>query len=651
MEVLSFDSLCVALMDGVARVRLEDLIPASVPHFVGMKLEGGFLRDQVVHFSPNLTCIIGGRGAGKSTMLEALRVSSGNPVEKPLVDSEVWPDAITLIYEDEVGQQHTLVRSKLNAVTNVDPEGPTAVAIESYGQGETAETIKYCDKDPGILLGFLDRFIDLATLREQDEALRSELLKNQTEIERLQLDRNRIPEIEAAKKVADQQVATLKAQNAGAVVELEQKLANGRQFRGQLIEKLKAILLSVNGSLASEDLKSLTAGMDGSTLAVGKAEFDSVNMLILGLASDIETLAAQLKSKVSEAVDRIKEQLKVWVAKEQETQTRIEELRSELEKQKIKLDIAFIRKVTKDASDFATKLLELKKSIPKQDDAFKARRVLMQARRELRSRIFTTREAFARVVTANLAATVVDYGVTVRFHEGLFSKELEEEVKTVMGWRTSQVPKAQLIAEKISPFALLDAIDRSNTAVLEQITDAEGGRVFSKADAQDVLTKLKAWEPFVAIQRCAFEDRPEIRVSRTVVNADGTKSYPVRDFSKLSLGQQQAILLSILLFSKSKVPLIIDQPEDNLDSEFVYKTIVRSLRSIKEQRQVIIVTHNANIAVLGDAELIVPLRGASDMAVIRDRGSIDTKETKEIVCTILEGSKKAFLRRRQVYGY
>lgn len=65
----------------------------------------------------------------------------------------------------------------------------------------------------------------------------------------------------------------------------------------------------------------------------------------------------------------------------------------------------------------------------------------------------------------------------------------------------------------------------------------------------------------------------------------------------------------------------------------------------------IIVTHNANIAVLGDAELIVPLRGASDLAIIRDRGSIDTKETKEIVCTILEGGKKAFLRRQKVYGY
>jgi ABC-type lipoprotein export system ATPase subunit len=651
MDSLTFDSLRIALLHGAARVRLEDLVPSQVPHFVGMKLEGGFLRDQAVHFSRNLTCIIGGRGAGKSTMLEALRVSSGNRVENSIVDSEVWPDAITLVYEDEVGLQHTLTRSKLNQVTNSDPNGPTSVMIESHGQGETAETIQHCDKDPAILLNFLDGFVDLNELRRKDEELREALLTNQTEIERLQLDLNRIPEIEAAKKVADQQVATLKTQKAGEVVELEQKLANGRRFRDQLTEKLNALLTSINSSLTGEDLKSLSAGMDGSTLAVGKTEFDTVNKLILDLATDVETLSAQLKSKVKDAAANINAQLKVWVTKEQETQTKIEDLRRELEKQKIKLDIAFIRKVTKDATDHATKLLELRKSIPKQQDAYKQRRKLVQARRELKSKMFTTRQAFATVINKNLVTTVVDYRVTVRYHEGLYSKELEELIKTAMGWRTSQVPKAQLIAESVSPFSLLDAVSKNDTSVLEQITDENTNRVFSKTEAQEVFTKLKEWAPHVAIQRCAFEDRPEIKVSRTIVNPDGTKSHPVRDFSKLSLGQQQSILLSILLFSKSKTPLIIDQPEDNLDSEFVYKTIVRALRSIKEHRQVIIVTHNANIAVLGDAELIVPLRGASDLAVIRDRGSIDTKETKEIVCTILEGSKKAFVRRRQIYGY
>lgn len=183
MEALTFSSLRIALMDAAARVRLEDLIPASVPKFVGLKLEGGFLKDQIVHFSPNLTCIIGGRGAGKSTLLESLRAASGNAAQSTIIDSEVWPDAISLVYEDEVGQRHTLTRSKLCEVTNADPEGPTAVAIESYGQGETADTIQHCDDDPSILLRFLDGFVDFGELCADDETLRDAILANQGVIE------------------------------------------------------------------------------------------------------------------------------------------------------------------------------------------------------------------------------------------------------------------------------------------------------------------------------------------------------------------------------------------------------------------------------------------------------------------------------------
>ncbi|MEP6821945.1 MAG: TrlF family AAA-like ATPase [Chthoniobacterales bacterium] len=651
MESLSFDSLRIALLDGAARVRLEESIPLNVPRFVGLKLEGGFLRDQVVHFSSNLTCIIGGRGAGKSTMLESLRACSGNTAASSLVDSEVWPDAITLVYEDEVGQRHTLSRSKLTAVSNANPDGPKYIPIESYGQGETAETIQHCDKDPGVLLAFTDGFLELESLQGQDDQLRDALLENQSEIERLQLDLRRIPEVESAKKVADQQVATLKSQKAGEVVELEQKLATERRFRDELIIKLNALLKTVNSALTSDDLQNMIVGLDGSTLAVGKAEFAAVSQLITALAADIDDLSTQLKSKVRDAVAAINLQLKTWSSREQETQTKIEELRRELEKQKIKLDMAFIRKVTKDATDFATTLVDLKKSVPKQKEAYKQRRDLVQTRRQLKSKLFMIRQAFATMMNKNLAAAVVDYKVTIRFHEGRLSQEFEELIKAHMGWRTSQVPKAQLIAENISPFKLLDSLERNDPLVLEKLVDENGTTIFSRVEAQAVLSKLNEWAPHVAIQRCVFEDRPEIKVSRAITHAEGTTSHQVRSFSKLSLGQQQSILLSILLFSKSKTPLIIDQPEDNLDSEFIYKTLVRSLRLIKEHRQVIIVTHNANLTVLGDAELIVPLRAASDLAVIRDRGSIDTDNTKEIVCTILEGSKKAFLRRKEVYGY
>ncbi len=105
-----------------------------------------------------------------------------------------------------------------------------------------------------------------------------------------------------------------------------------------------------------------------------------------------------------------------------------------------------------------------------------------------------------------------------------------------------------------------------------------------------------------------------------------------------------------MLTSESRAPLIVDQPEDHLDSEFIYKTLVPVIRAAKERRQVIVVTHNANIAVLGDAELIIALKANNERATITTRGSIDHPVTREATCAILEGSREAFERRAAIYG-
>ena len=75
---------------------------------------------------------------------------------------------------------------------------------------------------------------------------------------------------------------------------------------------------------------------------------------------------------------------------------------------------------------------------------------------------------------------------------------------------------------------------------------------------------------------------------------------------KLSAGQKATTVLSLLL-AEGTCPIIIDQPEDDLDNEFVFEQLVPMLRASKEKRQVIVVTHNANVPVNGDAELIIPL--------------------------------------------
>lgn len=650
MESLTFNSLRIALLHSSARVRLEDLIPPTIPHFVGMRLEGGFLNGQTVHFSPNLTCIIGGRGAGKTTMLESLRAASGNEVKNSILDSQAWPDTISLIYEDEVGCRHTLCRNKLQPTVNIEPEGPSRIAIESYGQGETADTIQHCDENPEALLRFLDGFIELTEYRTKDETIRTALLENQSEIERLQLELNQIPEIEKLKKVADAKVATLRRQKAKDVVDLEQKLAKERTFREKLIQQLTDLLATIDEHLSSDELKTLASDSDRSTLAVGKPEFEEVMKLVTGLVSNLESLAENFKKNLRGSIEKINIQFEIWVRKERDTQTRIENIRRDLEKSGIELDMGFIRKVTTDASFYAGKLVELKKAGPKQQAAHKVRRELLSDRRALKSRVFILRQAFAKAMNQNLARTVVDYQVTIRFRQGLLSADAERIIKEEMEWRTSRVPKATLIASQVSATELLDAIGAKKTSVLTNIKDESGNQVFTSGESRAILDRLGEWGAVTAFERCLFEDFPTITVTRSVVS-DGETKAQIRDFSQLSLGQQQSILLSVLLFSESQTPLVIDQPEDNLDSEFIYKTLVRTLRTTKEKRQVIIVTHNANIAVLGDAELIIPLRGASERAVIRDRGSIDTPETKDIACTILEGSKIAFKRRRDIYGF
>jgi hypothetical protein len=77
MDKPSFKALRIALQDADARVRIEELIPPAVPHVLGVGFSGGFLNGQAIHLSPNLNCIIGGRGTGKSTTFEALRCLQG----------------------------------------------------------------------------------------------------------------------------------------------------------------------------------------------------------------------------------------------------------------------------------------------------------------------------------------------------------------------------------------------------------------------------------------------------------------------------------------------------------------------------------------------------------------------------------------------
>jgi hypothetical protein len=108
-----------------------------------------------------------------------------------------------------------------------------------------------------------------------------------------------------------------------------------------------------------------------------------------------------------------------------------------------------------------------------------------------------------------------------------------------------------------------------------------------------------------------------------------------------------------LLLLENEDPLLMDQPEDNLDNAFVAERIVTQLREAKTERQFLFATHNANIPVFGDAEWI-GIFSASDAHAqmpVQAQGSIDVPEIREHVADILEGGREAFTQRKEKYGF
>jgi ABC-type dipeptide/oligopeptide/nickel transport system ATPase component len=140
------------------------------------------------------------------------------------------------------------------------------------------------------------------------------------------------------------------------------------------------------------------------------------------------------------------------------------------------------------------------------------------------------------------------------------------------------------------------------------------------------------------------EIEDQVRVELNVASAN----EPLfKDAAELSRGQKCTALLPLLL-ARTNNPLIIDQPEDNLDNHFIYETVVNSIQRLKPQRQMIFITHNANIPVLADADLVLVMNSDGKIGYVERSGSVD--ECRDQIVDLLEGGEEAFELRRKRYA-
>jgi ABC-type dipeptide/oligopeptide/nickel transport system ATPase component len=381
---------------------------------------------------------------------------------------------------------------------------------------------------------------------------------------------------------------------------------------------------------------------------VGKDQFTEVKKLINEFSGIVSIKSDELNVALEEKIALLKVQLDSWESKESEIQKKIDEKKAELDKAGIPFDIGKINQIANDLEYYEKRLRKLQKDQLKLKETQKYRSDLLKKRLELKKQIYKVRYAFSIQINDNLKNSVDGLFVTAKYTEGTYSPSFEELMKQMMGWRTSQVKKSEIIASNLSAITFASEVKRGRKTLFEALLGEDNKRVFSDEDIERIIERVRDNYSYEDFEALTYEDRPNILVTK-VVEINGQIKNISKSISKLSLGQQQSILLAILIQSKNNIPLLIDQPEDHLDSEFIYKTIVTNLKKIKETRQVIIVTHNANIAVLGDAELIIPLRSTNDQTTIVNRGSIDRGSIQKDCCAILEGGARAFSHRQKIY--
>jgi len=165
----------------------------------------------------------------------------------------------------------------------------------------------------------------------------------------------------------------------------------------------------------------------------------------------------------------------------------------------------------------------------------------------------------------------------------------------------------------------------------------------SKETIESIVVYLRAYLDSI--------EQYELKFNVHVNHAGSAPLY--RSVSDLSLGQKVVAMLSFILgygeYSNDYRPLIIDQPEDNLDSQYIYTTLVSMLRQVKFKRQVIIATHNATLVTNAKAEQVCVMQSDNIHGWIETTGFPGEKRIKEHILNYLEGGKESFKHKESIY--
>jgi ABC-type lipoprotein export system ATPase subunit len=652
----TIEGLRQAFLDPDSRVRLPtDPDPEDRAEFAAMTWEGGFLDGVKIHFNEEMNVLIGGRGTGKSTVIESLRyVVDQDPIgadaaqmHKSIVENVLGSGtkvSLLLRRSHPSEKEYLIQRTVPNPPKVIDGSGnvldihPDDVLeeFEVYGQHEVAELAR----DRTKLTRLLDRFAEVdPELEEKKDSLkrslkenRHELLSRHREFRDIEERLDQLPAIEEKIKRFEDAGVEEKLDEKSQLVKEEKVLQNAEDQ----IDKVKEVRNSLGEAVPLQADFASDSAIDGMP---NKDVLKPVQDLIADLSDEAENAEQVLSDAVSAARDNLGSVREDWQEREQSIQEEYEATLRELQDEKIDGE-EYIRLQRK-----AEDLRPLRKKLQNLEDDIEE---LEQERRNLLGEweSIKTKEYRAYEEACNRV-----------------SQALGGSVRASVEYQGNRSPLTELLDSELEGRRqeLLELFENREDVSLENLTTrvGEGGESLREEYnlTEKQAEKLADLDSDVRLQIEELELPASTNIELNVAAEGQSKKW--RPLDRLSTGQRATAVLLLLLI-ESDTPLVVDQPEDDLDNRFVVDGVVPAIRSEKGRRQFLFATHNANIPVLGDAEQILGLSAVGEatssgtgQAQIEDghRGSIDQESVRNLVEKVLEGGKEAFEKRRAKYGF
>ena len=654
MTTPTAEGLRQAFLDPGSRIRLlSDPEPEEHVEFVGIAWETeGFLRGCKIHFNENLNVIIGGRGSGKSTIIESIRYVLGlEPITEDakqihdgiikgvlrsgtkisLLVRSYRPDRRQFIIERTVPNPPRVVDQDGNVLT----VGPLDIVkgIAVFGQNELAELAR----SPERLTALLNRFVpddklSAGRYKELGSALetsRRDILECRTKLERTKEQLASLPGLEETMQRYRAAGVEEKLKDRDAIIRAESIVRTARDrvapFKTHAEEGKANLPMNVQ-FLKDDALKDLP-------IADKLKELKPVLTALENAANEAQGMLAKAVTTAESGIQTVADAL---AAEKTARQSAYEQALRDLQKAKIDGD-DFIR-----LRQEIERLKPLREELTKQEARMAA--LQQQRRNELAAWEDAKRERFQQLERAGRKVSKeLPDRLRVTVSNGANRMPLSDLLKRKMTGRSSEAIAALVKRPDLSLPGLSEACQKGTEALASGfgIPTAQAARMIEAGPELPML----------------IEELDLPHVTEIELNIGPERAPAVwRKLGELSTGQKATALLYLLLM-ESEAPLVLDQPEDNLDNRFISEGIVPKIRSEKRRRQFIFATHNANIPVLGDAELIVGMRAVGEagegVAEVAPEalGSIDKKSVAVLAEEILEGGKDAFVTRHRKYGF